>query len=550
MSFFINRSNKIFTLDMNEYDFNTINMFVGILHTSSTRSYTTNKNDTIKKEFTPFVNFHQKILVKTKRIIQSPDVYIIARYESTDSKTNIVTCIVHEYLDEVGSDVDINKLLKALSTCNWTRKNDKLFNEIVSIDITPKRLTLDDNIEIYSIDPEGSKDIDDALHCVKTIEGWQIGIHIADVSSYIAEGSVQDLELSKRVETFYSDYPNFPHQNMIPNIISLECASLLDTKMSRSFSAIIDYDNEYNIINVVFQKMMIKVKKNLSYDNAQCLIDKCQNQSLINLYNVAKHFYKGSEKTYDTHEMVAIYMILINKLVAEHLSKVNPSGVILRVQRNTNINNNIFLQKTECENKTLCKKYMNSLYEKAFYEIGLNNESYHFSLDVKYYTHFSSPIRRYVDILTHRDLYNSISGKNPVVPSNKIINSINTYQKYYKRLQRHTKLLYKLENLNTIEECEAYIISLNSDKNTICVYIENIDLEINIKIINRKFNQILENISDDENELAIINTQTANGLTLRLFQKIVVQIVQTQSLFEPITTTIINPNIQEILNLA
>lgn len=529
---------------MNNIDFNIVNTFVGILHTSSAISYTTNKSDTIKKDFTSFINIPNKILVKTKRIIQSPDVYVIVKFESIDPKTNFVTCTVHEYIAEVGTLYDINKLLKAMSTCHWTRKHDKLFQELVSTDLTPIRTFFDESIEIYSIDPDGCKDIDDALHCTKTTNGWQIGIHIADVSSYIPEGSIQDLELAKRGETFYSDYQSFPHQNMIPNIISLENASLLDTKISRSFTLLINYDNNFNIINQSFHKALIKVKENLSYDRAQLLIDTNQNQSLINLYEFAKGLRTCLDENYDTHEMVAVYMVLANKLVAEHLAKTNPTGVILRVQ-NSSVESRIV-----CDNQILHEKHLNSLHERAIYKVGFDDQTKHASLGLTCYTHFTSPIRRYIDILNHRILFKSLEQSTfTEIPNTEIINRINEYSRFYKKLQRHTKLLHKIETLDTISKFDAHIVSLNSDRNTIRVYIEPLDLEVDIKIFNKKLQQIIENISDDENELAIINNQTANGITLKLFQKIIIQIVLNQNVFTPITTTILEPNIQEILNI-
>jgi exoribonuclease R len=169
---------------------------------------------------------------------------------------------------------------------------------------------------------------------------------------------------------------------------------------------------------------------------------------------------------------------------------------------------------------------------------------------LKCYTHFTSPIRRYFDILVHRDLYNSLNHPNTCIIKNiETIKRINECSKYYKKLQRHTKLLYKLELIGTIAEVDAYIVSLKSEHNYIRVYIEFLDLEIDIKIFDNKVRQIVENISENENELVIINTQTTIGVTLKLFQKISIQIVKTRNLFKPISTTIIEPNIQEILNL-
>jgi len=330
---------------------------------------------------------------------------------------------------------------------------------------------------------------------------------------------------------------------MIPTIISLENASLIDSKYSRSFSVIIDYDNNFNVLNVQFKKTTIKVKKNLSYEIAQNMINSNSCDQLVNLYEFGKKLFVKTNKLYDTHEMVEVYMILANKLVAEHLSDFCKDNVILRTQK-TNV-----VQDIKQDDNLLYDKYLNTLNERAIYTVGITDNTYHTSLGLKYYTHFTSPIRRYIDIMVHRALYKSINGDIQQTPQNITIETINTYQKIYKKIQLHTKLLQKLEEIDIISEFDVNIISLNSGKNIIRVYIPKIDLELEIKVFNDKFKQILENISDDENELTIINTQTENKLTLKLFQQIKIQIVQTCNFLKPITCVVINPNVQDILNL-
>jgi exosome complex exonuclease DIS3/RRP44 len=531
---------------MSDFDFNICGTFVGILHTSSAISYTTNKVGMIKKEFTPFLHIPYKILVKTKKVITCPDLYSIVKFESIDTKTNVVTCIVHEYLDEI-RNITIFSLLKSLSTCHWTRGKDKLCRENIEIDLTPDRwIPLLDDIEIYSIDPLGCEDIDDALHCKKTEVGWEIGIHIADVSSYIPEGSQLDIEFAKRSETFYSDHPILPNQNMIPDILSINRMSLKVGKQSRAFSVIVNYDSYFNIININFTKSLIIVKQNLSYENSQHLIDTNSNLVLKNMYNFGKTLYTGLN-VYDTHEMVAVFMILANRLVAEYLQAYDSKSVILRTQgSNTrtgiyNIPNTI--------NQKLQDRHSNSLYERAIYQAG-SGSSDHTTLGLKYYTHFTSPIRRYIDIMVHRELYKALRGEKLELPNKFIIDNINFYSKMYKKLQRHTRLLHTIESLEDTN-FDAYIISLNSDKNKIRVYIEQIDLELDIKLIHKKISQIMENISDDENELLIANTQNATGISLTLFQKLKVKLSKQiqYDLFSPVSITVIDPPIYDLLGI-
>jgi exosome complex exonuclease DIS3/RRP44 len=527
---------------MSDFDFNICGTFVGILHTSSAISYTTNKAGVIKKEFTPFLHIPYKILVKTKKNITCPDLYTVVKFESIDTKTNVATCVVHEYLDEIGN-MDIKLLLKSLSTCHWSRGKDKTCCEITGTDLTPHRQIFSD-VEIYSIDPMGCEDIDDALHCKKTEIGWEIGIHIADVSSYIIEGSQLDAEFAKRSETFYSDHPILPNQNMIPDLLSLHHMSLKVGKQSRAFSVIVNYDMDFNIIGVNFVKSLIVVKQNLSYENAQHSIDTNSNLVLKNMYDFGRRLYTGLNE-YDTHEMVAVFMILTNRLVAEYLVNYDSESVILRTQGCNNRSRICTM------NLKLQEKHFNSLYERAMYKSG-SESSEHTTLGLKYYTHFTSPIRRYVDIMVHRELYRAIQGEKLDLPNKFIIDNINFYSKMYKKLQRHTKLLHTIESLAPADtDFDANIISLNSDRNGLRVYIEQLDLELDIKLINKKISQIMENISDDENELLIVNTQNAIGLSLTLFQKLKVRLSKQiqYNLFSPVNITVIDPPIYDLLSI-
>ena len=176
------------------------------------------------------------------------------------------------------------------------------------IDLTPSRLDLT-HLDVYSIDPFGCRDIDDALSFDNNI----IGIHIADVSSYIEEGGLLDNELSNRVETFY-DIQKTIH--MIPEELSIHHMSLIEQSIKRAFSVLI-YINNNQIVNVEFKKTLIIVKKNMKYeDDITCIQE---------LYDIGKHLKETIKyafpinEEYDTHQMVAVYMIIANKLVGEKI---------------------------------------------------------------------------------------------------------------------------------------------------------------------------------------------------------------------------------------
>ena len=144
--------------------------------------------------------YFPKTLVKTKKVNQITDLYAIIQIDYIEN--NIIYCKVCQYLDNT-------LFIIPAAMAHWFISK-KYIPSI--IDLTPSRLDLT-HLDVYSIDPFGCRDIDDALSFDNNI----IGIHIADVSSYIEEGGLLDNELSNRVETFY-DIQKTIH--MIPEELS------------------------------------------------------------------------------------------------------------------------------------------------------------------------------------------------------------------------------------------------------------------------------------------------------------------------------------------
>ena len=232
------------------------------------------------------------------------------------------TCMNNDdYLNKI-NELNEEIFMKRIASDGWKKISYKLTEETNIIQ------TLENNI--YSIDPIGCIDIDDAIHIEEFNDYYQIGIHIADVSYYIEENSIIDLEIQKRAETIY--LPNETIHMLPENLMKL--CSLTQDKISRVVSVIfkISKDN-YKIIQYDIQRNVIR-PINLSYDEAKILIKNKSNTELELLYEIGKHLYSFQDEIYDIHKMVEKYMILANNYVAIHIS-INKE-YILRIHNGLN----------------------------------------------------------------------------------------------------------------------------------------------------------------------------------------------------------------------
>ena len=515
------------------------NTFVGILHLSSKKVYTTGKVGQIQKEFTPFIKNLPKILVKTKKINISEDICAIVQLDTFDKSSNILYCTVLEYLYDTNY-----KLLYALSTCHWnnSHKFNKEFITLKSIDLTNDRSNYT-HLPIYSIDPHGCTDIDDALHCIKTDIGYEIGIHIADVSSYIEENSIFDIELSKRISSIYL------HEqiNMIPSELSINTISLKENQIKRAFSVILILNNEYDIIDVCYKKTLINVTKNMSYEECQQIIDNNANNNIINMYNIGLHLKNkllhsfDPTEIYDTHQMVAVFMIYTNKLVAEKIASICPSHILLR-SLPVNTHNNI-----------ICNNHLEKLHniitkERAFYKMNIIN-SRHNGLNLDIYTHFTSPIRRYADILVHRQLWKVLNNIEIKPISTKTLFLINSYSKIYKQIERYYNLINIINSPSFIDinniELDAYIIFINSNENDIKLYIEKMNIIYDYTLIHNKLKHLIST-NIEENILTVTNINTKEEIILKLFDLIKIKISISRNNMNKLNIMILQPDIYNL----
>jgi exoribonuclease R len=296
-------------------------------------------------------------------------------------------------------------------------------------------------VYVYSVDPIGCKDIDDALSYDSLNN--KIGIHIADVN-YIIQNI--NIELSK-YSTIYA-----PHKviNMLPDELAYNHCSLIANHVRPVISCWIDIDT----LQFEFKREFIKVNKNYSYDE----IDKIfinYSPSFTKLFefsNTINDKYKYVDDVKSSHEMVEVYMIFLNNKVAELL-------------KDTEI---IYRNQEPC----------------SYAEYSYENKG-HNHMKLNHYTHFTSPIRRVVDQYIHQILINKLF--DPTIPINKLdVNKINTFERELKKVNSLWNYLYVSDKITNGEIFKLKFIGFDKES------IEFKLLEHNIIIYNKLFFNIID----------------------------------------------------------
>ena len=317
----------------------------------------------------------------------------------------------------------------------------------------------------FTIDPHDAKDFDDAISIQQLKSGnWEIGIHIADVSYYIQPNDIIDTEAQERATSVYLVDRVIP---MLPEVLSNKLCSLRPKEEKLCFSAVFELNETGTIKNEWFGRTVILSDHRFTYDEAQEIIEKQKglfSNELSILNSLSKKMrseridsgafsFERSETKFklneegtpiniylkeskDAHKLIEEFMLLANKRVAEFIGK-KKLPFIYRVHDDPDPEKleifSDFLKKfgynLEVNNSKKIAFSMNRLLAdvqgkdeanmietlairtmaKACYTM---KNIGHYGLAFSYYTHFTSPIRRYADVMVHRLLNKYLNDKN------------------------------------------------------------------------------------------------------------------------------------------
>ena len=396
---------------------------------------------------------------------------VLVRVEGWDKKyKNPIGKVVKVIGNIEDHNTEINSILMDYGFApEFPKKVEEAANKIthnISNKEIEKRLDIR-TTTTFTIDPKDAKDFDDALSVRKIKnENWEIGVHIADVSHYVEEGSILDMEAIERATSVYLVDRVIP---MLPEVLSNDICSLKPNVDRLAYSVFFEINEKAEVINYKIAKTVIHSDVRLTYQSAQEIINskkgplvtelllldklskilrrKRQENGSINFESSEVKFILDDDnmpidvffkKSLSTNHLIEEFMLLANRTVAKHIGfpKKNAKPFVYRVhdlpdkERISTLNEIVkkFGHNIENNNPKVLSKSLNYLLNKVKGEpeqqmvetltirsmakaVYTTLNIGHYGLAFDYYSHFTSPIRRYPDFIVHRMLDQYINKK-------------------------------------------------------------------------------------------------------------------------------------------
>ncbi|RKE00273.1 ribonuclease R [Marinifilum flexuosum] len=347
--------------------------------------------------------------------------------------------------------------------------------ELISDKITEEEIALRRDfreITTFTIDPHDAKDFDDALSLRKLENGnWEVGVHIADVTHYVKKGSIIEKEAFDRATSVYLVDRVVP---MLPERLSNGVCSLRPNEEKLTFSAVFEMNDKAEVLDTWIGRTVINSDRRFTYEEAQQVIETGEGdfkEEVLCLDRLAKilrekRFKKGAidfdryevkfdidekgkptrvffKESKDSNKLIEEFMLLANKKVAESVGRVakgiKAKTFIYRTHDQPNpdkLNSfNQFIRKFGYGIKTANAKAISTSLNNLLHDVkGENIQNLvetlairsmakaeystvnigHYGLHFDHYSHFTSPIRRYPDMMAHRLLEKYANGSKSV----------------------------------------------------------------------------------------------------------------------------------------
>jgi len=387
---------------------------------------------------------------------------VVVRVEGWNEKYKNPIGKVIEVIGEVNDhNTEINSILYDYGFApKFPKKVEKAANKIVEeIAETEikKRLDLRKTCT-FTIDPKDAKDFDDALSVKRLKNGnWEIGVHIADVSFYVERGGIIDVEAVERATSVYLVDRVIP---MLPEVLSNNICSLKPNIDRLAYSVLFEMDEKASLIDYSIHKTVIHSDVRFTYQTAQDVIDnkkgaldtelllldklskvlrkKRQENGSINFESSEVKFILDDnnnpidvyfKESLSANHLIEEFMLLANKTVAKHIGfpKKEAKNFVYRVHdtpdsdKIATLNNIVkkFGHSINNESSSKLSQSLNGLLKKVRGKseqrmvetltirsmakaVYTPNNIGHYGLAFDYYSHFTSPIRRYPDLIVHR----------------------------------------------------------------------------------------------------------------------------------------------------